>query len=92
MTKQEFQNLFLEKLYSLNSAELASRLDRVTPTGLGDIVDERQVYQYLYPDTISISFSRTTTKTKQILPRYYAEFHYTSSVITASSDAVLLAA
>lgn len=93
MNTEALQKLFLEKLNSMSTDELIQRLDEVVPTGLGDVIDERRVYQYLSlsSDNFSTSFLRTQTKPRQGPARYFASVKYNIPV-TASDDAVLLAA
>lgn len=58
MNTEALQKLFLEKLNSTSTDELIKRLDEVVPTGLGDVIDERRVYQCLSlsSDNFSASF------------------------------------
>lgn len=93
MNKLALEKLFMERLESLSSAELLNQLESSEPSGLGDIVDEYQIYSWLkrqYFTTTMMTCHKSATS-HTIKYKFVSKFK-PSQQVASDDDAALLAA
>ena len=92
MDKLALEKRFMERLESLSSADLLNQLESSEPSGLGDIVDEYQIYSWLKRQyfTTAIMTCHKYDVSNAIKYKFVGKFKPSQQV--ASDDAALLAA